>query len=225
MYRRLECITIAISAGLLLAANQATATTITTTNYATWKTDLTNTPTELNFAPVQLTNYGTAAGITLTPSGDAADPFNFTGPDKTGYVLSGYLYRFSITTLAGASDGIGVVKVTTPSAGENALWLGLGTTNNTTLTLQLSDGESILIGSGTTAIGLALSQPITYFTLSTSSGSQPFIYDIWYGNSNLPQDSGSQQSPVPESSTLGLLGGGLLILVGSQRKLLQKVFA
>lgn len=224
MYRRLECMAIAISAGLLLAANQASANTITTTNFAGWKTYLTGNPTEVNFAPVQLTNYGTAAGITLTPSGDPADPFNITGPDKSGYVLSGYLYKYSINTLAGASDGIGVVKVTTPSAGENALWLGLGTTNNTALTLQLSDGESFLIASGTNAFGFALSKPINYFTLSTSSGSQPFIYDVWYGNSNLPQDSG-QQSAVPENSTLGLLAGGFLILLGSQRKFLQKAFA
>jgi hypothetical protein len=214
MYRSLKPVAIVVAAGLLIVG-QAAGSTITTTSFASWQTDLTGGYTDLNFTET-LQNYNTAAGITLFAKGNSSVAFNFTGPDGAGYALSGYLYNNNMTVLAGASDGTGTIKVTTPSGGENALMMWVGSTANTQVTLKLSDGESFTLSGGSLApFGFALSQAITSFTLSTTSGSQAFIDDLVYGNSNLAQNTSS----VPEGSTFALLAGGLLVLVGSKRKL------
>jgi len=138
--------------------------------------------------------------------------YDFTGPDNSSYNLTGVTYH-SLQSLAGASDGVGVISVTAPSGGANALFLGIGSTGNTPLTITLSDGETFP-GLSPGLFGFSLSHPITGLTLSTTSGSQPVIDDFWYGNSSLSQDA-----PTVEAATYLLMGGGLLVLIGARRKL------
>lgn len=212
MYRQLHWALATLAAGLLFATGQAEATTITSTTFSAWTAGLIGTPTELNFSTIQVgKNYNTSSGITLTPGG-----FTFTGPDNGSYKLLGYSYTggtfHNVTSLEGGTDATASVNVTTPAAGDNALFLGLATTNSTPITLTLSDGE--IFSSITTAFfGVSISHPITWLTLSTTSSSAVIVDDFYFGASNLPQDS-----PVSEGTTMAMCGGGLLILFGSLRR-------
>jgi len=201
-------------AGLLLGAGPAAATTLTSTTFGGWTAGLTGTPTELDFSPIVVgKSYSTAAGITLKAIGNPLIGFNFTGPDNGAYKLTGFAYDVhSFQSLEAGSDSTAVMNVTTPAAGDNAIFLGLATTNNTPVTLTLSDGQSF--SSITTAFfGLSISHPITWLTLTTSSGSAVVVDDFWYGASSLPQDSATS-----EGATMAMCGGGLLILLGSVRR-------
>lgn len=207
------------SLGFLAAAGQAT--TITTTNYNVWKTNLTGSPIELDFTKVKTTSYSTSSGITLPPLQGPALSFVVTGPDKTGYALTGGFYG-STVSLLGASDGAGYIRVDLPAGGENAVLLGVATQPSAALTVTLSDLESFTVSNG--LFGLALSHNITWLTISTVNGSQPVLDDFIFGNSNLAQDQ-INQSQSAEAATALMIGGGLLILFGARRKFIQRRLA
>lgn len=210
-----------VSASLMFLAIAGRATTVTTTNYNVWKTNLTGSPIELDFTKVKSTSYSTSSGITLPPLQGPALSFVVTGPDKTGYSLTGGFYG-STVSLFGASDGTGYIRVDLPASGENAVLLGLATQPSATLTVTLSDLESFTVSNG--LFGLALSHNITWLTISTVNGSQPVLDDFFFGNSNLTQDQ-INQSQSAEAATALMIGGGLLILFGARRKFTQRRLA
>lgn len=201
----------ALSAGFLLEAGPAVATTITSTTFSAWTAGLTGAPTELDFSPIVIgKTYNTAAGITLKAIGNASVGFNLTGPDNGGYKLTGFSYH-NFQTLEAGSDSTAVMNVTTPAAGNNGVFLGLATTNNTPVTLRLSDGQSF--SSITSAFfGMSISHPITWLTLTTTNGSAVILDDFYYGVSNL-----AQESATSEGTTMAMCGAGLLILFGAVR--------
>jgi len=216
MSRRLLFAAALFGAGFSFVAGEAAATTLTTNTLSIWETSgyITGSATELSFGPIQLQPYNTSSGITLYGIQQPSVGFDFTGPDGGGYVLSGYSYH-SLNSLAGASDAVGVMDIATPASGESAMFLSVASTGNTPLTLSLSDGESFSVVSGA-FIGLSVSHPITWLSLSTSSGSQPILDDFYFADSSLQPDA-----PTAEVASFFLLGGGLLILFGARRKLLK----
>jgi hypothetical protein len=204
---------VAVGAGFLMGIGTAAATTMTSTTFSAWTAGLTGTPTELDFTPIIIgKSYSTAAGLTLKAIGNAGIGFNVTGPDNGSYKLTGYSYgTHNFQSLIAGNDSTAVMSVTTPSAGNNGLFLGLATSNNTPITLTLSDGQSF--SSITTAFfGLSISHPITWLTLTTSSGSAVVLDDFYYGVSNL-----AQESATPEGATAAMCGAGFLILFGAVR--------
>jgi hypothetical protein len=199
---------------LLLAAAHASATTITTTSFSSWKTSfITTSPTQLNFYPINSTSYNTATGITLSPAGSSL-PFVFTGPDNGSYSLAGDPYG---KALLGAADAGAYINIALPAGGGNAFFLGVGATAGAPATLMLSDGEIFSMTS--TNFGVALSQSVSWMRLSAAPGSQAFINDFLFGTSALPPDTaGGPATPEPASIFLCLCGGGIVFL-GSYRKL------
>jgi hypothetical protein len=195
--------------GAFVAIGQCSATTITTTDYTTWKGGLTGSASEIGFDLLTLgTAYNTVAGTTQAG-------FNFTGPDNGSYKLSVQQHNFgsfSQRSLVGSTDNGASINVTMPSGGENALFLFVNGSVNTPLTLLLSDGQSFSVKSG--SFGLQLSHTISSFSLSTTAGSAVAIRDLDWGASALPQDSAGSSSPAatPEAATLSLLGLGLFLL-------------
>jgi hypothetical protein len=213
-FGRLQWAIAALAAGLLSSAGPASATTMTSTTFSAWTAGLTGTPTELDFSPIVFgKSYSTASGITLKAIGNASVGFNVTGPDNGSYKLTGFAYgSHNIQSLQAGMDSTAVMNVTTPAAGNNAIFLGLATTNNTPITLTLSDGQSF--SSITSALfGLSISHPITWLTLTTSTGSAVILDDFYYGVSNLAQDSATS-----EGTTMAMCGAGLLILFGAVRR-------
>ena len=204
---------------LLFAAVNVNAATITTTSFSAWKTSsyTANSPTELNFYPINSTSYNTAAGITLSPSGSSL-PFVFTGVDNGSYSLTGDGYG---KALMGTADAGAYINIALPAGGENAFFLGVGATASKPATLLLSDGETFSITSSN--FGVGLSQSISWMRLSVAPGSQAFVNDFLFATSALPQDGmGSPSTPEPASLFLCLCGGGL-VLIGCRRKRLALV--
>ena len=205
-------------------AGPALATTITSTTYTgsptSWLGNVTG-PVDV-FGSIQNNqSYSTSSGVSLSNSSNPSSVFVFTGPDLTGWNLTTKLFVAggnSYPSLYGPSDGIGNVTVTMPAGGENAVLLDLGTSEGTALTVKLSDGEIFTPAAG--LFGLSISHDITWLTVSTTSGSQPVIYDFAYGASTLTQDQ-LMQDPAPsiEAGTLLMIGGGLLVLAAGRRKL------
>ncbi len=198
---------------LLLAAAHASATTITTTDFNTWKTsDITGSPTELNFYPINNTSYNTAAGITLSPNGSIL-PFVFTGPNNGSYSLTGDGYG---KALLGASNAGAGINISLPTGGENAFFLDVSATASKPTTLTLSDGETFSVTS--TFFGAALSQPVSWIKISTIPGSQAYINDFLFGTSTLPQDGAGGPSTPEPATVLLCLCGGALVFFGTRRK-------
>jgi hypothetical protein len=218
MFRRAHWRLATFAAGVLFAAGQGAATTITSTSYSAWTAGLTGAPTELNFSPIVIgESYNTASGITLKAIGNSSIGFTFTGPDNGAYKLTGYSYSsHNYQSLESGTDATASMNFATPAAGENALFLAIATTNNTPVVLTLSDGELFTIAtqSGNPSnFGLSISHPITWLTLTTTLGSAAIITDFYYGASSQTQDS-----PVSEGATLAMCGGGMLIIFGSVRR-------
>jgi hypothetical protein len=197
---------------VLFVAAHANATTITTTDFNTWKTsDITGSATELNFYPVSNTSYNTAAGITLSPTGSSL-PFVFTGPNNGSFALTGDGYG---KALLGGSNSGSSINISLPTGGENAVFLAVSATASKPTTIVFSDGEIFSVTS--TFFGAALSQPVSWIRISTVSGSQPYINDLLFGTSALPQD-GTGGPSTPEPGTLLLcLAGGAMVYYGSRR--------
>lgn len=203
----------------LLWTGRAGATTVTANSYSNWLTDVNGTPIELNFNGVQTGHNYSTSGDTLNPVSGPQLPFIFTGPDSTGSYLYGTTftqYSRNFVFLEGASDGTGSIYIALPNGGENAVYLSLDSTNNTALSVKLSDGETFTSPAG--PFGLALSQDITWLSVSTISGSHPLIDDFFFGASNLPQ-----QTQAFEVATFFLMGTGLLVLAGARRTFAKRI--
>jgi archaellum component FlaG (FlaF/FlaG flagellin family) len=207
-------VALVVTAGL---AGVAVATTIQTNTLAAWETGLTaGSQAEADFSVIGLKSYNTASGITLSVPNYG--PFGITGPDNSGYNLTGITYK-SLTALDGAADGQGNVSMAMPTGGENAILLGIGSTGSAPITVTLSDAETFTLTpgqNGQSFLGLSLSHYVTAITLSTTNGSRAVLDDLWAGHSNLPQDS-----VAPEKSTLLMVGTGLAFF-GAGRKLFSK---
>lgn len=198
---------------VLFVAAHANAATSTTTDFNTWKTSsyITGSPTELNFYPINNTSYNTAAGITLSPTGSSL-PFVFTGPNNGGFTLTGDGYS---KALLGGSNSGASINISLPTGGENAVFLAVSATTSKPATVVFSDGEMFSVTS--TLFGAALSHPVSWISISTISGSQPYINDFLFGTSALPQDGAGGPS-TPEPGTLLLcLSGGAMVYFGARR--------
>jgi hypothetical protein len=206
-----------LAAGLI--AGRAEATTLTTTSFATWQTEITGAFTDVSFVPISNSNYNTASGIALSG-------FTITGPNNGGYSLTGSIGAGPSALFGSANAGAGI-NVATPVDGKNAIFLSVGTSGGTPITLALSDGQSFTVN--TSLFGFTLSHDITSFLLTTSPGSQVYINDLAYGASSLTQDVGDTPPPdtsaTPEGATVALIGGGLLVLFGSRKKWASGLFA
>ncbi len=228
MFQRVHKITVAIGAGLFLAAGFAAATPTTnfTTAYSTWSSAsyITGSPVDLNMS-ISSSGYS-------TPAGDAVGGFDFTGMDNGAPYLKSLLisstlngHSFNNEVLQGGPDPGAYINVSTPAAGENAVLLYLTTTSSTPIIATLSDGEHFTFNTSNGVVGVfgfASSSPMTWMTFSTSPGSQVLIADLQFGTSSLPQDQGGE-APTPEAATAALVGGGILTLFGSRRKLVRKL--
>lgn len=212
----------AISLVLVGIAGPAAATTITSTSASAWKSTITNGAAVDVFGNLQNNQtYNSSSGFSLSNSSYPSAVFVATGPDNGSWNLSSRFYLYSgvnYTSLYGPSDGIGNITVTMPAGGENAFMMYLGSSSGTAITVKLSDGETFTPAAG--LFGLSLSHDVSWLTISTTSGSQPVLFDLAYGSSNLTQDQ-LLQDPTPsiEVSTLLMIGGGLLILFGGRSKL------
>ena len=206
----------------IAAALPGAATTVQATIYNTWTSYVLGTTTfvDLEGLPVG-TGYSTSAGVTQ-------NGYQFTGPDGSGWSLGVQTFG-NKTGLYSASDGAGEIEVTLPGSGQSAIYFDANTESNNTvtnggLTLTLSDGEAFNIGSG--QFGLSISHPITWYTLTSSSGQAAFLQWAYFGTSNLTPDGtggtggtgGSEPGQAPEAATLALVGGGALVLFGAKRK-------
>ena len=198
------------------------ATTIQATSYLTWTGSVTGTATFVDLETL-------ANGTYNTPNGLTDGSYKFTGPDSTGWLLGVQTFG-NQTGIFGASDGAGSIEVTLPGSGQSAIYFDVNTIannvlTNRSLTLTLSDGESFAISSG--QFGVSISHPITWYAVSTTTAQAAFLEWAYFGNSSLPQDGGSGDggaaSQVPEAAPFALVAGGILILLGSKRKLGQKI--
>ena len=198
------------------------ATTIQATTYSAWASQVTGTPTFVDLETLSSGDYSSASGITQ-------GSYTFTGPDGAGWSLGVQTFG-NKTGIYGASDGVGGIDVTLPGSGQSAIYFYANTEannqlTNASLTLTLSDGESFIIAGG--QFGVNISHPITWYALSTTSGQAAFLEWAYFGNSSLPQDGGTggggTPGQAPEAATIALVGGGILILFGSKRKLMQKL--
>jgi hypothetical protein len=168
---------------------------------------------------VQYTGYDTSTGLLLGAIGASSVGFTVTGPDNGSYSLTGVNY-VGFKSLEGSSDAGSSINIATPADGENALLFAFATTNNTPVYVALSDGETFTAAKG--VFGFSLSHPITSVMLSTDAGSQVVLDDLYYGLSSLPQDANGGSTPtsgVPESGTLLMISGGLLVLFGTVKRL------
>lgn len=207
---------------LIAIALPTEATTIQATTYTSWSAQVTGTPTFVDLETLATGNYSTASGITQ-------GSYTFIGPDGSGWSLGVQTFG-NKTGMYGASDGVGGIDVILPGTGQSAIYFyGNTEANNTltngSLTLTLSDGETFSISSG--QFGLNISHAITWYALSTTSGQAAFLQWAYFGNSSLPQDGGTggggTPGQAPEAATIALVGGGILVLFGSKRKLAQKL--
>jgi hypothetical protein len=210
-----------------MGAAAVQATTVTSSTFSSWNTDLTGAPTEADFTQISFTNYNSSSGLTLSASGNPSVTFNLTGPDGAdNWALTGALYD-NFVSIEGGSNNSASIDIALPGSAEDALLLSLASTLGDPISVDLSDGETFTLA-GNGLLGLSISHPITWLTVSTGAVSQAVIDDFWYGNSSLAQDgSGSdsgyesddETSPTPECVSLLLVAGGLFVLLGAHRKL------
>lgn len=210
-------LSLAITAAFVAAGN-ASATSVTSTTFSSWKATLTGSPSEANFGVISLTSYNTAAGLTLPTIGNTSVGTTVTGPVNGSYQMTGIDYD-SYKSLAGGSTSGAALEITMPSSGVNAFLISVGSTGGTPLTLSLSDGETFTISSG--IWGISISHTVSSLLITTSSGSEAVLDDFWYGSSDLTQDSSGGSSgtaPVAEVATSLMIAGGFLFIVGVWRR-------
>jgi len=217
---------IKLLAALFTAAVAAhlNATEVVTTSYAAWTATVTGTPAEWDFSFSGGSSYSSAAGYTLNAG--TYGPLTVTGPDGSGYSLNENPTYFdsttsqNVTTLEGASDGVGSMVFTTPSAGLTAFSLGLGELGTASpITVTLSDGETFSVSPGVNGdvfLGFSSSTAITSFTLSTTGGSNIELTDFNAGASSEPE-------PAAEVTTFAMIGSGLLFFL-SRRRIVSSLF-
>src|SRR5579863_919402 len=163
---------------LLSPAVPGLATTIQSTTYQSWMSEVTGTPTFEDVETLPTGNYSTVAGV-------SDGSYVFTGPDGLGWNLHEQTFG-NTTGLYGANDGTGGIQVTLPGSGQSAIYFDANTEtsnslNNGALTLTLSDGETFHVSSG--QFGLSISHDITWYELTTTSGQAPFLQWAYFGNS------------------------------------------
>jgi hypothetical protein len=199
------------------------ATEIVTASYAAWTATVSGAPAEWDFSFSGGTSYSTAAGYTLNAG--SYGPLTVTGPDGSGYSLNENPAYFdsttsqTVTTLESASDGVGSMVFTAPSAGLTAFALGLGELGVASpITIALSDGETFTANPGVNGdlfLGFSSATAITSFTLSTtggsSAGSSIELTDFDAGASSQPE-------PAAELTTGIMIGSGLLFFLARGRK-------
>lgn len=207
---------------LFCPMQRAGATTITSSTFSGWQSTLSGSPTEANFSSIQYSSYSTSQGITLGAIGNSSLQSVITGPDGSGWSLTGMNYS-GVVSLEGGSDSNAQIQIALPSGGENAVLVSLATLNGNSMTLTMSDGETFTASKG--LLGFSISHPISWLTVTTVSGDRAILDDLWYGSSSLTQDgsgtggSGSgTSSPAPEAATLLLTAGGLFVLIGAIRR-------
>lgn len=204
---------------LVVIAQVAQATTLQTTTYQSWSAQVTGTPTFVDVETLPTGNYSTPAGV-------QDDSYVFTGPDASSWALHSQTFG-NTTGLYGASDGIGGIEVTLPGQGQSAIFFDANTEANNvltngSLTLTLSDGESFSVSSG--QFGLSISHPITSYTLTAANGQAAFLQWAYFGTSDLPSDGGGTDGvgQASEAATMALVGGGILVVFGAKRRLLDR---
>lgn len=196
----------AIAFAALFCAAFAGATPITTTSFSTWESDLTGSPTEMNFSPISNQTY--PSGINLAAVGDPTTVFSLTGPTSEPGELTG-------NTAGGKTLTGSYIDFAMPSGGESAVVFAL-TSNSGTITVTLSDGTVMTDPNG--VFGFVLNDSITSATITTT-GSSVSLSDFFFGTSPLPQDP---PTATVEASTFLLTCGGFLVLFGTGRKLYFK---
>jgi hypothetical protein len=216
MHRRAGVLGCTLLIALLAGTFPVAATTITTTSYSTWNTPsyITGPTTVVDLTTLQAgLNYSNASGYT------SSSGYIFTGPDGSSYVLSSQT-EGSTTGLLGPSDGTGAIEVALPGAGNNAALLYAKCITCSSVNVTFSDGETFTISNG--QFGFSISHDITWLELSTISGARPFLEYVYFATSSLPQDTNF--TPASEAATPVLVGGGLMILLGTgRRKLLRRM--
>ena len=208
MYRKVPVLGFTLLAGVLLAF-QAAATTITTTSYSTWSSP------SYTMGSQTLVDLSSTSGTYNNAAGYSSLGYSFTGPDGANWSLKSQV-EGGHTGLIGASDGVGVIQVAMPNAGNNAFFFDAVCETCGTLSLTLSDGENFTVSNG--QFGISISHDVTWFDLGTGSGTQPFLEYVYFGTSVLPQDSPT----ASEAATPVLVGGGLMVLLGAGRKKLLR---
>src|SRR3954471_15370878 len=94
------------------------ATSITSTTVPNWLASTTGPVHDVDFTHIAFINYG-PSGYTST------DGFNITGPDGASTFLRGLSFN-GFTSLEGGNDANAQVLVTTPSGGDTALLVLIG---------------------------------------------------------------------------------------------------
>jgi len=206
----------------LTFGSQMSATEVQTTSYSAWKQTVSGI-SEWDFSFPGNGSYSTASGYTLNVG--SYGPLNVTGPDGSGYVLNKNS-NYSTTSLEGASDGVGTMSFTTPSAGLTGFLLGVGESGTAApITLTLSDGETFTLNppvGGNTFTGFSSTTPITSFVMSTTSGSLIELTDFFAGMTTQTAGGTMAGSPTAEVATALMIGSGLLI-IGARRKVFSNI--
>lgn len=201
----------------VMLASFAGATTITTTNFNTWKTAtyLTGAPTELNFLAINASSYNTASGITLTGGASAA---TFAGLNSGSYSLAGDIYS---KTLSGASSAGASINVAFANP-QNAFLVSFANPSALQYTVTLSDGQ--IFNTTSRLIGFSVSHTISSLSIATTPGNQAVLNDFYFGVSALAQDAATPTpdpgtpAATPEPATIMLFAGGLLVMAGAKKR-------
>ena len=161
---------------------------------------------------------GTATDLTFT---------SISNGSQTSYTLGSFIFSGSNMQESNQAFSGSSITITTPTGGETAIILHIsdqpGLNNAGYFTVTLSDGET----SGSIALKGSSATPWYGFTDNTAINSLVVtadtgtlsIDDLQYGTSS------QASAPTAETGTLLLTFGGLLILFGSGRKLVQRVSA
>ncbi|MBV9612442.1 MAG: hypothetical protein JO091_08210 [Acidobacteriaceae bacterium] len=160
----------------------------------------------MNFNPIGNTSY--PSGITLSAIGSPSTTFAITGPSSGPGELTGS------TSPTKELTG-GYIDIAMPTGGENAILLSLAGSGSITVTL--SDGSVLTSSPG--FFGFSISHDVTSADITTTGGTVT-LNDFYFANSALTQDPPG--SPVAETGTVTLTCAGLLILLGTGRKLIVR---
>ena len=174
--------------------------------------------------------YTTFSSWQAALSGTATDVFSgasISNGTQTPYTLNGF--TFSGTNMQESNEAFSgsTITITTPSGGETAIILyiidqaGLNNAGSFTLTLSDSETSGSITLTGSPAhewYGFTDNTAITSLVVTANIGTLS-IDDLQYGTSS------QASAPTAEAGTLLLTLGGLLILFGSGRKLLQRASA
>jgi hypothetical protein len=218
MYSKIRYFVVALAFVALSPAGNAMATTITSSSFADWESNLAGSPSDVDFTTISPAVTAVST-VTLFGVSSPFPAFVFTSGDSSATVSAQ-----SIGNRLGLESTEGTLEITPPAAGVNAFYLGFGTTGATPVTITLSDNEVFTLPSSNTSVTglwLSISHPIAWLTIA-SSGSPPVVTGMSFGASNLTQDP---TNAVPETPSLLLVSGGLLVFAAGWRKTLLRRLA